>query len=172
MKGLHSNGCLEMYINILLRVLVTETGFGLVIGFINHLHVVTTINYNTVTNYHSRSTPRRSSQSDLFFPSVLLVPIRSLVRVLLLRLLFTRNWTITVTAFTSPHLELSSFGTELFGILPVSRYIDFARITHRKPSCIVASRISRRGQVTWLPASTVGVWRYAPAWKCVCRAVT
>jgi hypothetical protein len=35
-------------LNILSRVLVTETGFGLVNGFINHSHVVTTNNYNTV----------------------------------------------------------------------------------------------------------------------------
>jgi hypothetical protein len=33
--------------NILSRVLVTETGFGLVIGFINHSQVLTTITYNT-----------------------------------------------------------------------------------------------------------------------------
>jgi hypothetical protein len=77
-------------------------GFGLVIGFINHSKIVTTINYNTVTNFHSTSTPRHSSQSDLLFPSVLLVPIRTLVRVHLPRLL---NWTTTVTAFTSSHLE-------------------------------------------------------------------
>jgi hypothetical protein len=34
-------------INVLSRVLVTETGFGLVIGFINNSLVVTAINYNT-----------------------------------------------------------------------------------------------------------------------------
>jgi hypothetical protein len=33
---------------ILSRVLVTETGFGLVIGFISRLQLVTTNNYNTV----------------------------------------------------------------------------------------------------------------------------
>jgi hypothetical protein len=55
--------CLNL--TIFPRVLVTETGFGLVIGFINHSQVVTTINYNTVTNFHSTSTPRQSSQSDL-----------------------------------------------------------------------------------------------------------
>jgi hypothetical protein len=38
-------------IKIFSRVLVTETGFGLVIGFINRLQVVITINYNTVTNF-------------------------------------------------------------------------------------------------------------------------
>jgi hypothetical protein len=137
---------------------VTETGFGLVFGFINRLQVVTTITYNTVLDLHNLhynllslfplvftirflatdlntgilqvwlhhtlpislyySTHKvfkshvKSSQTDLLFPSVLLVPIRSLVRVLLPRLLFTRNWTTTLTAFTS-HLELSSFGTEL-----------------------------------------------------------
>jgi hypothetical protein len=35
------------------HVLVTETGFGLVIGFINNLQVVTTINYNPVTDLHA-----------------------------------------------------------------------------------------------------------------------
>jgi hypothetical protein len=30
------------------RILVTETGFGFVFGFINHLQVVTAINYHTV----------------------------------------------------------------------------------------------------------------------------
>jgi hypothetical protein len=48
---------------ILSRVLVTEKGFGLVIGFINRLQVVTTVIYNTVTNFHSTSTPHQSSQS-------------------------------------------------------------------------------------------------------------
>jgi hypothetical protein len=33
---------------ILSRVGVSKTEFGLVIGFINHLQVVTTINYNTL----------------------------------------------------------------------------------------------------------------------------
>jgi hypothetical protein len=39
--------------NILSRVLATTTGFGLVIGFINHLQVVTTINYNIVPNFYT-----------------------------------------------------------------------------------------------------------------------
>jgi hypothetical protein len=39
--------------NVLSRVLVTATGFGLVIGFINHSQVVTTINYNTVPDLHN-----------------------------------------------------------------------------------------------------------------------
>jgi hypothetical protein len=34
--------------NILSRVLVNKTGFGLVIGFLDHLQVVTTVNYNTL----------------------------------------------------------------------------------------------------------------------------
>jgi hypothetical protein len=34
------------------RVFVTETGFGLVIGFINRSQVVTTINYNTITKFY------------------------------------------------------------------------------------------------------------------------
>jgi hypothetical protein len=44
---------------ILSRVLATKTGFGLVIGFINCLQVVTIINYNTVADFHStkHSTP-------------------------------------------------------------------------------------------------------------------
>jgi hypothetical protein len=46
-------------------------------------------------------------RDQLLFPSVPLVRIRTLVRVLLPRLLFTRNLTTTVTAFTSPHMELT-----------------------------------------------------------------
>jgi hypothetical protein len=38
---------------ILSRVLVTKTGFGLVIGFINRLQVVTTINYDTVPDFYT-----------------------------------------------------------------------------------------------------------------------
>jgi hypothetical protein len=38
---------------ILLRVLVTEDGFGLIISFINHLQVVTTTKYNTITAFHT-----------------------------------------------------------------------------------------------------------------------
>jgi hypothetical protein len=34
-------------------VLVTKTGFGLVIGFINHLQFVTTIDYHTVFDMHT-----------------------------------------------------------------------------------------------------------------------
>jgi type IV secretory pathway TrbD component len=30
-----------------------KTGFGLVIGFINHLQVVTTTKYNTITDFHT-----------------------------------------------------------------------------------------------------------------------
>jgi hypothetical protein len=46
------------------------------------------------------------------FSFVLLVPNCCRVRVLLLRLLLTHNWTRTVIAFIPPHLELSSFGTD------------------------------------------------------------
>jgi hypothetical protein len=35
------------------RVLVTKMGFGLVIGCINRLQVVTTINYNTVLDFYT-----------------------------------------------------------------------------------------------------------------------
>jgi hypothetical protein len=54
------------------RVLVTETGFGLVIGFIDHVQVVTTINYNTVPYLHNlnRSTPIFSVYSHLSSLSV------------------------------------------------------------------------------------------------------
>jgi hypothetical protein len=38
---------------ILSRVLVTKTGFGLIIGFINNPQVVTAINYNTVNDLHT-----------------------------------------------------------------------------------------------------------------------
>jgi hypothetical protein len=38
---------------ILSPVLVTATGFGLVIGFINHSQIVTTINYNIVPDFYT-----------------------------------------------------------------------------------------------------------------------
>jgi hypothetical protein len=38
---------------ILSRVLVTKMGVGLVIGFINHLQVVTTYNYYSVAALHN-----------------------------------------------------------------------------------------------------------------------
>jgi hypothetical protein len=40
-------------LRILSRVLVTKTGFGLVIGFINHLEVVTAINYHTLPDFRT-----------------------------------------------------------------------------------------------------------------------
>jgi hypothetical protein len=40
-------------IYMLSRVLMTETGFRLVIGFINPLQVVTKITYNTVPDLHN-----------------------------------------------------------------------------------------------------------------------
>jgi hypothetical protein len=51
--GLYWSLILGTYLFILSRVLVTETGFGLVIGFINRLQVATTITYNTVPNLHN-----------------------------------------------------------------------------------------------------------------------
>jgi hypothetical protein len=39
--------------NVLSRVLVTKDGILIVIGFINHLQVVTTTKYNTVTDFHT-----------------------------------------------------------------------------------------------------------------------
>jgi hypothetical protein len=50
-------------------VLVTRMGFGLVIGFISHLQLVTTITYNTVTDFHSikHSTPIFSVLFPLVF---------------------------------------------------------------------------------------------------------
>jgi hypothetical protein len=45
---------LLLYVIIILpRVLVTETGFGLVIGFIKRLQVATTVTYNTVRALHN-----------------------------------------------------------------------------------------------------------------------
>jgi hypothetical protein len=38
---------------VLSRILVTETGFGLVFGLINRLQLVTTNNYNTVPELHN-----------------------------------------------------------------------------------------------------------------------
>jgi hypothetical protein len=49
--------------NHIVKVLVTETWFGLVAGCINRLQLVTTNNYNTVPDFHSINTPRQSSES-------------------------------------------------------------------------------------------------------------
>jgi hypothetical protein len=42
-----------------------KTGFGLVIGIIDHLHVVATINYNTIADF-------RTTKHSMLFPSVYL----------------------------------------------------------------------------------------------------
>jgi hypothetical protein len=42
---------------ILSRVLVTKTGFGLVIGFINRLQLVTTNDYYIVPDLHNLQSP-------------------------------------------------------------------------------------------------------------------
>jgi hypothetical protein len=42
-----------MKVKILSRVLVIETGFGFVFGFISSLHVETTINYKPVPDLHN-----------------------------------------------------------------------------------------------------------------------
>jgi hypothetical protein len=44
-------------IRIMSRVLVTATGFGLVLEFTNHSQVVTAINYNTAMIFTLQSTP-------------------------------------------------------------------------------------------------------------------
>jgi hypothetical protein len=44
---------MEKEIKILSRVLVTKTGFGLVIEFINHLQVLTAINCHTFNDFHT-----------------------------------------------------------------------------------------------------------------------
>jgi hypothetical protein len=43
----------QFEIILLPRVLVTATGFGLVIGFIYHSQVVTKIKYNTVSEFYT-----------------------------------------------------------------------------------------------------------------------
>jgi hypothetical protein len=58
-------------LRIVSRVLVTETGFGLVIGFINHLQVVITITLTLFLIYTLTITPLQSSQSIstcLYYP--------------------------------------------------------------------------------------------------------
>jgi hypothetical protein len=50
MHRIHPNW---VFSDICSRVLVTETEFGLVIGFINSLQLVTTNNYNTVPDLHN-----------------------------------------------------------------------------------------------------------------------
>jgi hypothetical protein len=53
---------------IVSRVLVTKTWFGLVIGFINHLQVVFTINYNIVSNFHTTNHSTQSISNCLHYP--------------------------------------------------------------------------------------------------------
>jgi hypothetical protein len=55
-----TKGFLDTQTYILSHVLVTKIGFGLVIGFINHLEVVTTIEYHSVPDLH---TPNHSTLS-------------------------------------------------------------------------------------------------------------
>jgi hypothetical protein len=50
---LYAYTCTLTQTYMLSRALVTETGFGLVIGFINRLQLVTTNNYNTVPDLHN-----------------------------------------------------------------------------------------------------------------------
>jgi hypothetical protein len=94
---------------VLSRILVTETEFCLVFGFINRLQHVTTNNYNSVTNSHSTSTPRQSSQS---IPTYLHYPFpgngsqnrnyhRLTLQILHMNLLFTE-------AFFTSHAENST----------------------------------------------------------------
>jgi hypothetical protein len=142
---------------ILSHVLVTETGFGLVIGFINRLQVVTTITYNTVPGFHNLQSLycnllslhlsslsvswQRISTQELSHSQSSNITHKS---DLIITRQFFAGWPLvfscapspnslcysrasaapkTVTSFTSPGLELSSFGTELFRILPVSLFI-------------------------------------------------
>jgi hypothetical protein len=58
---------------ILLRVLVTKTGFGLLIRFINHLQVVTTNNYYTIADLHNL----QSLHTNLLSLFPLVITIRS-----------------------------------------------------------------------------------------------
>jgi hypothetical protein len=62
-KYIHICVYIYIYIYIVMCILVTEMGFGLVIGFINHSQVVTTITYNTVPDFYFTSTPCQSSES-------------------------------------------------------------------------------------------------------------
>jgi hypothetical protein len=55
--------------SVLSRVLVTATGFGLIIRFINHSQVVTTINYDTVPNFYITKTERIRVECYLHLPS-------------------------------------------------------------------------------------------------------
>jgi hypothetical protein len=48
------------------RVLVTKTGFGLVIGFIDHLQDVTTNNYYTIADFHTTNHSTLSVLSQVF----------------------------------------------------------------------------------------------------------
>jgi hypothetical protein len=114
---------------LLPRVLVTETRFRLIFGFINRLRMVITINYNTVTNFHSKSTTRQSSQS---IPTYLHYPFpgngsqhrnyHSLtLQILQMNLLFTKAFFTTLspkTQLTTAHTE-SSLTTNLSRLSPI-----------------------------------------------------
>jgi hypothetical protein len=52
-RNVHSALKVHSQLILLSRITVIKTGFALVIGFINHLHVVTTINYYTITDVHT-----------------------------------------------------------------------------------------------------------------------
>jgi hypothetical protein len=54
-----------LLIFILSRVWVIKDGFGLVIGFINHFQVITTINYYTIAALHNL----QSLHTNLFSPN-------------------------------------------------------------------------------------------------------
>jgi hypothetical protein len=56
----------KLYCHVYGRI---KTGFGLVIGFIDHLLVVSTINYNTVTDVHATKHSTLISSVYLHYPS-------------------------------------------------------------------------------------------------------
>jgi hypothetical protein len=75
--GFHSNELSTMNMSherkVLSRVWVTIDGFRLVIGFIDHLQIVTTSNYSAIANsrtLQSTTTRTKSSQSAMSTPVV------------------------------------------------------------------------------------------------------
>jgi hypothetical protein len=141
---------------------VTATGFGLVIGFINGLQLVTTNTYSTIPDFHSTSTPHQSSES---IPTYLHYPFpgngshrnyhRLTLQLLHMNLFFTEAFFTTHAENSTDncshgvffnyepstvvsHLELSRTDWSLLLRTPINSWSDM-----RENALIVASVLTR-----------------------------